>query len=153
MTRKWSGSVVPQRGRGCITPQGLGTMNQPPIAKSQKSTQSWSAPYFFFPKIWTRWDAILQNRAPNGSGMGLAGCASKSECPEMLSKALEPLMAFRGTNFSRRTSSDPSRGGLEPYFAKSHPSVSPFFGKKKIWCGPGVGRFWGFCNWGLVRCP
>ena len=63
-----SGSAFPQRGRCCITSQGLGTMNQPPIAESQKSTQSWSAPYFFLPKIWTRWDAILQNRAPNHPG-------------------------------------------------------------------------------------
>ena len=32
----------------------------------------------------TRWDAILQNRPPNESGMGLAGCASKSYCPGFL---------------------------------------------------------------------
>ena len=47
-------------------------------------------------------------------------------------EAPELLIAFRGTNFSRRTSSDPSRGDLEPYFAKSHPSVSPFSAKKNM---------------------
>ena len=47
-------------------------------------------------------------------------------------EAPELLIAFRGTNFSRRTSSDPSQGGFEPYFARSHPSVSHFLGGKNM---------------------
>merc|ERR1711965_67543 len=47
-------------------------------------------------------------------------------------EALELLIAFRGTNFSRRTQPNPSQTHLEAYFAKSHPSVSPFSAKKNM---------------------
>ena len=64
-------------------------------------------------------------------------------------EAPELLIAFRGTNFSRRTTSDPSRTHLEPYFAKSHPSVSIFSAKKS-----GADQDWvGFGDWAIGGWP
>ena len=64
-------------------------------------------------------------------------------------------MAFRGTNFSRRTSSDPSRGGLEPYFAKAYPSVSIFPANKKYGADQDWVDFWDWATggWPIARSP
>ena len=57
--------------------------------------------------------------------IGFGNNLTNMEAPEL-------LIAFRGTNFSRRTQPNPSQTHLEPYFAKSHPSVSPFSAKKNM---------------------
>ena len=70
-------------------------------------------------------------------------------------EAPELLIAFRGTNFSRRTQPNPSQTHLEAYFAKSHPSVSIFPAKKKYGADQDWVDFWDFAigGWFIVPSP
>ena len=80
--------------------------------------------------------------------IGFGNNLTNMEAPEL-------LIAFRGTNFSRRTQPNPSQTHSEAYFAKSHPSVSPFSANKKYGADQDWVDFWDFAigGWFIVPSP